>query len=124
MTREELIEIIENCEKEGKDVSLMEANLSNQDLSGLVITNGFFYKTNFSNSYLADCNFQGCNFSHANFKSAILKNSNLKNTNLFFANFKGADLEGVDFYYAILEGASFSDHIHQIVNYVVNKQQK
>lgn len=84
LKRKEVIEILENGNK----------NLSYLDLSNL---------------NLSDLDLSNCNFSHCNLLNTILSYSNLSKANFFYANLKGAELKGADLYKANLARANLSN---------------
>ncbi len=73
---------------------LIEADLSETDLS---------------NGYLSFADLHGANFSSANLSNADLRGANLQNANLQNANLSNADLRGTNIQNANLQGANLNN---------------
>jgi NifU-like protein involved in Fe-S cluster formation len=99
-----------------------KGDLSNEDLSSIILEKENLAGVNFSNSdlhnaYLQNSNLEGANFSNANLKAAFLNSCNLQN-----ANFTGADLRFTKLAGANIDGAIFTNAIYDIGTRVDSKQ--
>lgn len=87
---------------------LSRINLSNADLSGLVIQDGRCAGTDFRESLVLDADLAGTDFSGANFGNTSLDRSNLSDTDLRGAQLIAANAKGVSFRSADLTEADVS----------------
>jgi uncharacterized protein YjbI with pentapeptide repeats len=83
-----------------KDSNFAGSNLKGVVLKGANLQNTFLSGVNFQNSFLEGANFQNSKLNGAIFNYADLMKTNFKGANLKDVHFKGADLSGAD-----LEGA-------------------
>jgi NifU-like protein involved in Fe-S cluster formation len=99
-----------------------KGNLSNENLSSIILEKENLTSVDFSNSdlhnaYLQNSNFEGANFSGSNLRGAFLNSCNLQN-----ANFTNADLRWAKLAGANIEGATFEGAIYDIGTRVDSKQ--
>lgn len=92
----------------------VELNLSNIDLSGLMVLGMNFSLLNFYNSNLSktvfhDCRFIGTSFENSNIQEVHLWGSYLSNANLKNASLKGSNIQSTTFRWCNLKNTDFSD---------------
>lgn len=97
MTREELLEILENRDR------LKRLDLSHQTFENIDFSNMMLKNIDFS-----WCDFVNCKFDHADFSYSSLEGAFLPDSSLRQANFSHANLEGVNMRSCDLTGADFS----------------
>lgn len=86
---------------------MMGADLSGQDLSGLVVQSSDFRKVNFSGSNLQKARLQSSDFRGADFSKAMAVGARLQSSDFRNANFQGMDLRGARLQSSDFRGASF-----------------
>lgn len=88
--------------KEMSGMTLIAANLSQQDLSYANLCGA-----NLTGANLSDTNLEGANLIGANLQGADLKGANLHQANLTGADLRSADLRGANLEWTDLKGAKF-----------------
>ena len=90
----------------------VKCDLTDADLSNLVIETPNLNKTDLSGANLSGSDFTGGNFNKTicvatNFTDAILTDANFNKSNLTDADFTGANIDGVNFNKSIQNGTIF-----------------
>lgn len=111
MNQQELNKILDEHEHALKGVEGANlAELYEQNLSGLDLSNRNLISINLNGAYLQNCNFENTDLSHAVLGKATmigcnLKNTTIENAGLSHCDFIGADLSGAVIFGCAMQGA-------------------